>query len=142
MINVGVIPVGNPGVFCSLLLPEAADALAAGEPLTALGLIQEEDELAVGAVAGYLIEENTSQIISLYVAPDYRRQGAGRLLMETLTGLLDEIQTGIRIDFTVTRKEHEDLEAFLKALGFQDDTNNDENIYLASLESLSKVCWM
>ena len=43
-------PRGEPGVFCSLLLPEVAKALDAGEPVTAFGLAQ--DQIAVGALAG------------------------------------------------------------------------------------------
>jgi len=33
--DIGFLPKGDPGVFRSLLLPETADALAAGEAVTA-----------------------------------------------------------------------------------------------------------
>ena len=83
--QIGVLPPGEPGVFRSLLLPEAADALARGEALTALGLT--ENGLALGAAAGYL-ENSQFQLISLYVAPAYRQRGGGRMLVDALLELL------------------------------------------------------
>lgn len=70
--EIGVVIPGEPGVFASLLLPETVQQLQAGEPVTALGLT--EGRLAVGAAAGYLVGQ-MFQVTSLYVAPDYRRQG-------------------------------------------------------------------
>lgn len=77
---VGVLPPGDPGFFRSFLLPETADALAAGEPVTALTL--SDDATGVGAMAGHL-EDGRFQISSLYVAPDYHREGC---FLERLLG--------------------------------------------------------
>ncbi|MCC8140623.1 MAG: GNAT family N-acetyltransferase [Lachnospiraceae bacterium] len=136
MMQIGVLQPGDPGVFESLLLPEAAQALKAKEPVTALGLT--EGDVAVGALAGDL-EGGFFQIRSLYVAPDYRRRGGGRLLVGTLEKLLGEPRAGMAIHFTATREEHETLFPFLQALGFRDETDEKENIYVTTLGELEEA---
>ena len=133
--QIGILPPGEPGVFRSLLLPEAAEALAAGEPVTAFGLTQ--DRLAVGALAGYL-EKGRFQIASLYVAPDYRRCGGGRMLLEALLKALEGYASGVEINLTVTHEEHETLPAFLEVLGFAQEEEGGEGRYLTTLGEVSK----
>lgn len=127
---VGVLPPGDPGVFRSLLLPEAADALAAGEAVTALTLT--EDTVAVGALAGHL-EDGRFQITSLYVAPDYRREGGGRMLLERLAQVLEGHASSIEISFTTTQEEHEMLLPFLEVMGFRAKKHHGETTYLTTL---------
>lgn len=127
---IGALPPGDPGGFRSLLLPETADALAAGEPVTALTLT--DDALAVGAVAGYL-EHGFFQITSLYVAPDYRREGGGRMLLEGLAQVLDDRASGMELSFTATQEEHKTLFPFLEVMGFQRKENHGETIYLTTI---------
>lgn len=129
--ELGYLPLGEPGVFRSLLLPETADALAAGEPLTALVLT--EGELAVGAAAGFL-ENGRFLITSLYVAPAYRRKGGGRQLVETLSRLCAPYAGAMELRFTATREEHDTLPPFLAAMGFVPVPDGGENIYLTTLE--------
>lgn len=129
--KLGCLPLGEPGAFRSLLLPETADALAAEEPLTALALT--EGELAVGAAAGCL-EFGRFLITSLYVAPAYRRRGGGRLLVETLKTLCAPYVGALEFRFTATQEEHDTLPPFLTALGFAEEPDNGENIYLTTLE--------
>ena len=128
--EIGVLPLGEPGVFRPLLLPRAADALAEGEPLTALGLT--ENGLALGAAAGYL-DQGRLQISSLYVAPAYRRRGGGRLLVETMAKLAAPYAGAMELHFTATREEHETLPPFLAAMGFHEEPDNGENIFLTTL---------
>ena len=115
--------------FASLMLPEAVQALERGEPLVALGLT--EQTVACGALAGYL-EGSRFQIISLFVAPDYRRRGGGRLLVETLLELLaDNGQAaGVELSYTDTAPDHQSLAPFLEALGFCQENDRGENIFL------------
>jgi GNAT superfamily N-acetyltransferase len=117
--QIGCITEDNLQFFRTLLLPAALDLLADGEALTALGLVQ--DEVACGAAAGHLTEDSF-EIMSLYVAPDYRRKGGGRLLLDTYAELLsatpDATIHSMTISYTVTQKEHEDLMPFLTSMGF------------------------
>ena len=128
--EIGVLPAKEPGVFRSLLLPETADALAAGEPLTALALT--ENGVALGAAAGYL-EGGRFLVSSLYVSPDHRRRGGGRLLVDTLSQLAVPYAGGMEFRFTSTREEHETLPPFLAAMGFLEERDDGENIFLTTL---------
>lgn len=132
--EIGVLPLEEPGVFRSLLLPATADALAAGEPVTALALT--ENSLALGAAAGFL-EGGRFQVSSLYVSPDHRRRGGGRLLMETLILLTSPYADAMEINFTSTREEHRTLPPFLTAMGFREEADNGENIFLTTLGTVA-----
>ena len=132
--EIGVLPLGEPGVFRSLLLPRVAQALEENEPVTALGLT--ENGLALGAAAGYL-EQGRFLISSLYVAPDHRRRGGGRLLMETMAQLAAPYAGAMELHFTSTREEHETLPPFLAAMGFQEEDDGGENIFLTTLGAVA-----
>lgn len=133
--EIGVLPLEDPGVFRSLLLPETADALTAGEPVTALALT--EDGLALGAAAGYL-DRGRFHISSLYVSPDHRRRGGGRRLVEEMERLCSGFCTGMEISFTTTCEEHRTLPPFLTAMGFQDESDRHENIFLTTLGAVAE----
>ena len=128
--EIGVLPLGEPGVFRALLVPEVADALADGEPVTALTLIQ--DDNAIGALAGYL-DGGRFRIVSLYVVPNYRRCGGGRMLLEELFEALDGYAAGVEISFTVTHEDHRTLLSFLDVMGFEREEDNGETRYLTTL---------
>lgn len=132
--EIGILPLEEPGVFRSLLLSETADALAAGEPLTALALT--ENGLALGAAAGYL-EGGRFLVSSLYVSPNHRRRGGGRLLVETLAQLAAPYAGGMELRFTSTREEHETLPSFLTAMGFREESDGGENIFLTTLGTVA-----
>lgn len=134
--EIGILPLQEPGVFRSLLLKQTADALANGEPLTAIGLT--EGDLAVGAAAGYL-EKGRFLVHSLYVAPEYRRRGGGRLLIETLKDLCKPYAGGMELRFTSTKEEHETLPPFLTAMGFEREADRGENIFLITLRETAKT---
>ena len=132
--HVGWIDQSNLPLFRTFLLPDSEAALERGEPLTALGLMK--GEVACGAATAWLDGQDTLSIRSLYVAPDYRRQGGGRLLVNTLaalgTGLCGSIQCG----YTQTLPEHEALAPFFTALGFQPE-EEESGIYLTTLKELA-----
>lgn len=128
--ELGFLPAQDPGVFRPLLLPRAAAALSAGEPLTALALT--EGTLAVGAAAGYL-DGRRFLLISLYVAPEHRRQGGGRMLVEKLAELARPYAETMEVSFNVTLEEHKTLSPFLEKLGFTEEDDHGENIYLTTL---------
>ena len=119
-------------VFRSLLLPDVAEAIERGEPITAIGLI--EDGIACGAAAGYP-QNGRFLIVSFYVAPDYQRRGGGRMMMDYLASLVTgfpEITT-LEFSFTKTAPAHDALEPFLTEMGFVPTDGKDENLYLTSI---------
>ena len=69
--QLGIIANDDMWAFEPLLLPQAVEALHRGEPLTVMGIMQEDT--ACGALAGY-VADGCFHVVSLYVAPGYRRQ--------------------------------------------------------------------
>ncbi|MCD8363674.1 MAG: GNAT family N-acetyltransferase [Lachnospiraceae bacterium] len=130
----GWIGQDNLASFRSLLLPEAAEALEKGEPLGALGLT--EEGVACGAAAAWLSGE-TLEIRSFYVAPEYRRLGGGRLLMETFLRFAARHGAALEFSYTGTRPEHDTIPPFLGALGFV-RIDTEETIYSLSVRELAE----
>lgn len=130
--KIGYIGKEQLDTFSTLLLPQIVDAIRKGEPVTTLGAVK--DKVAVGAVAGYL-EDSVYKIISLYVAPNYRRQGTAGKLLEKLEEFL-LINTGaaaMEISFTVTEQEHHQLKPFCEKLGFEEEEQQGETLYTFTL---------
>lgn len=119
--------------FKNLLLPQTVEAMENGEPITALGIVK--DSIACGAVAGF-ITEGKFYIDSLYVAPGYRRQGGGRMLLEAVTNLLEDedMVSGVEIRYTVTEGEHKTIAPFLETMKFVKEEDEGQNIYTFTLE--------
>ena len=119
--------------FAPLLLPVAANALENGENVALLGLT--EDDVACGAAA-YYMDGNRLQILSIYVAPDYRERGGGSLLLTTLSRLARRGPVSayeMALDFSVTTEEHRGLMRFLEHMGYQKRVLNEGNFYPMSL---------
>ena len=132
--EVGWIERENLAVFRSLLLPEMAEAVDGGQPVTVLGLM--EGDIACGAAAA-LLRGGTLDVRSLYVAPDYRRRGGGRLLMDALLEIAVGQGETANVSYTSTRPDHETLPPFLTALGFvQQDA--PENLYCLTVDELAQ----
>ena len=119
----------------SLLLPEAYQAWKRGEDMLILGLVKEKT--AVGVLAAVL-EGETFSIVSLYVAPQYRRQGGGRLLMNQFLLIAEDVAERAEADFIGTEEEHGILELFLAVSGFREEELYGE-IYALQLGQLSQV---
>ena len=121
--------------FGGLLLPEVRAGLERGEPITALGLTDEDR--ACGAAAAWLRGEGVLEISSFYVAPGYRRRGGGRLLMDTLYRLGQGHCQTMAIQYTCTQPEHETLAPFLAAMGFVAERGSSD-LYQIGLEDLAR----
>ncbi|MBM6926515.1 GNAT family N-acetyltransferase [Pseudoflavonifractor phocaeensis] len=118
-----------------LLLPQVAEAIKAGEPVTTLTVT--EDGLALGALAAHL-EDGGCVIDSLYVSPEHRRRGVGRMLAAGLEDLLTGSGAArLRLSFTVTLPEHETMAPFLAAMGFAPEDDEGQNIYFTTLDEVA-----
>ena len=117
MLAVTSIDAENLTYFRRFLLPQAADRIDTGEQLPAVGLA--EGTVACGAAAGY-IEENEFQLLSLFVAPDYRRKGGGSRMLAAFREVLQTLPeiSFLGAHYTVTQEDHLTLEPFFQANGF------------------------
>lgn len=134
--EIGYLTPRNLSVFRPLLLPETARALEQGEPLAALGLT--EGRVALGAAAGYLTGRRF-RVTSFYVAPDYRRRGGGRLLIEKLVRLCRHRADSLELRFTATEEEHNALPPFLESMGFLEEDDHGENLYQVKLKQAARA---
>ena len=131
--EIGWISSGSWEAFHTLLLPDAAQAIHKGLPVLALGLT--EGDTACGAAAGMLRGE-TFLLQSFYVAPEFRRRGGGRLLMDTLRQVLQGHCRSVEIHYTITQPDHEGLAPFLTALGFSRERDQEETLYALTVGKL------
>ena len=135
--KVGYISAEQIEKYSSLILPDVVDAIRQDEPLTAMAV--EKDGVACGVLAGY-VEDACYKIASLYIAPGYRRQGAGKRLVEELEDFL-VTYTDIRmidIEYTVSEEEHEELGHFLKAIEFEKANTNGHSSYIVDLQQVKE----
>ncbi len=125
--------------FRSLLLPAIAAEIEKGAPVLALGICKEDaDGLTACGAAGGWAAENRFEIYSFYIAPAYRRQGGGQLLVDTLCRLAKPFCALAQISFVVTDvQEHTALLSFLEKNGFT-QTEEKEKLYGISLEKLEE----
>jgi GNAT superfamily N-acetyltransferase len=130
--ELGHIVANNLSAYRSLLLPQAARAIERGEALTAVGVA--EGDLACGALAGFL-EEDCFRIASLYMAPDYRRKGGGRLMLDALADILNGLPGAgaMRADYAATEPEHDTLEPFFERMGFSPTAGRGRDVYFFTL---------
>lgn len=122
--------------FGPLLLPHVRQALERGEPITALGLTDARQ--ACGAAAAWLHGEGVLELCSLYVAPSCRRQGGGRLLVETFCRLVQGRCHTAVIHYTSTQPDHETLPPFLTAVGFTQE-GSGSGLYQIVLSELAQA---
>ena len=136
-LQLGCIGSEQLAYFSTLLLPDAVQAIERDEPVTAIGIAQED--VACGAMAGY-VENGCFQVISLYVAPDYRRLGGARLMVSQMEELLQENDIwSMEISFTTAEPDNETMVPFLNAMGFSPEDDRGRNIYSFTLEQLGRT---
>ena len=118
------------GAFESLMMPSVVNRLSKGEQLPIIGLLFEN--VAIGAIVLRTKGEKT-EIMSLYVAPDYRRQGGGTMLLETADQLAGKLDSRLVARFTVVDKETGILEKTLKAYGLKKRNDKEARTYMATI---------
>ncbi len=133
--EVGLIDAESMGTFQSLLLPEVRAALERGEPLLTLGW--SVNRTAAGALSGFL-EGGNFEILSLFVSPEYRRQGGGSLLLSCLSSLAEGAAENITLSFASAETAHGELEEFLKARGFREESRSELPLYRCTLGQVSQ----
>ncbi len=120
---------------------EVFDALKKGLPLTAFVAVKDSE--AIGAVAG-AIDGYIFEIWSIYVDPQYRRQGAGTVLINALEELLESVTEDktvvagmpIRVRYTSLTEDNRALRPFFLKLGFVEDPIPHPMYYVGYLDDI------
>ena len=120
--------------FEHLLDPDVYSLISRGEPVTAIGLI--EKNIPIGAVAGMLGDNDIFTVMSLYVDPDHRRKGGGKMLMGALEAVLEEAGSGTAVLSYIESSVDEDntVPPLMEALEIY-ETSSLEHLYEIPLES-------
>ena len=105
--------------IASMLAPEIVSAIKEDLPVTALAAVDEG--VAVGAMGG-VVNGNAFELISVFVAPEDRRKGAGTALMKALFKLCEAEELEIRAEYTPIDEEGRTLEPFFESLGFRQES--------------------
>lgn len=106
--------------FSYVLLPEVSEAIRRGEPVGAIGLVDDKAKppAAAGAIAG-IARDGEFQILSLFVEEKYRSKGFGQMLLDIYTAELERFGLPQNVEFLSTSEEHAGLEEFLERNGFE-----------------------
>ena len=124
------------GPFSNLLLPIVTSLFENRIKLIALGLIT-EDGTAAGALAGVPEDVGVFRILSLYVAPDYRRAGGGTMLMDALGSVLSEAEPSVAVcTYTENGEESKALQAFFNDRGAEERDSAEQ--FLIPVKDLVK----
>ena len=129
--EVGLIENEGLEVFSDFLTEEVISDLKQGEEYILLGATR--DGLACGAVAGYPEEDNLFRVMSVYVAPEARREGVGTKLFDTLLTELFQIDEEMVLTMEFGEDEEGEAEAligFMNARGIpESDNDGDESFH-------------
>ena len=117
-----------------LLLSEVNDLIDEKLPVTLL--LAAYGNRAAGALAG-AIDKGVFDIMSLYVAPEFRRKGIATALIEELRSQINGRDMMIRADYTLEDSEMESLGLFFSRSGFSREKIGIPCIYIADLGDLS-----
>lgn len=116
-----------------LMLPEQAEALKKGLPITVLAAVA--DDKAAGVLAG-AADNGVFEIESLFVHPDFRKLGMGKALVEKLSEHTDEMGLGLKAEYTLENEDNRTLRPFFEALDFIEDPVFFPSYFLAPLGEL------
>lgn len=122
-----------------LLTPEAVEYINSG---MAFGMAAVEEEETRAAVCARLLPENDAvlEIISLYVAPAFRRRGlGGTLLMELIEETMEATDGGIRWVTSAFDSQIEGLEALLTKAGFAIEYDNEAVTWQLTMGELASA---
>ena len=113
-----------------MLAPEVVSAIKRDLPATALAVVK--DGNVIGALGGE-IDEYTFFIVSIYVLPEMRRQGAGTALIKKLSELCSSEELMVRAEYTPVDSDGDTIAPFLRAMDFR---REDKNYAVCSVERL------
>lgn len=123
----------NIDSFEFLVTPPAAEALRRGD---AHGFCVREEDQHVGALVGRFTGQGEYEILSLFVLPEFRRQGVGELLLETLQEVLAEYDANVSITFACLSNTDKELKHFLESQDFEEHRSLDSHLFATTVEEL------
>lgn|GEM_PF-5716012 len=121
--------------FLHLVAAEAAEAIRREE---AQGFCVKKEDMHIGALVGRFIAPGDYEILSLYVLPEYRKQGVGAFILETLKEVLGR-DANVSITFAAITLDEAALRTFLVTHHFEEYQSQDSHLFAFSLDDLLKT---
>ena len=101
-----------------------------------IGVYDETDDTACGALMATRISDDTVRIVDMHVSEEYRRQGAGTAMITYLQEFAYE--AGIETLLCTHEREYDidPVSAFLEKNGFAEDEDKTLNVYSVTVTDL------
>ncbi len=113
-----------------LVIPAVNEAIEKGYEITLY--LAAYGNRAAGALAG-AIDRGVFEIVSLFVAPDFRRKGVATALIQRLREELLSYDMMVRADYTLENSEEESLGPFLRRSGFVLEKTGKPCFYISKI---------
>ncbi len=126
----------NINEFSFLLEASAVEAIRQEK---AQAFCVKKDDRHVGALCGHFVDDREYEILSIYVLPEYRKQGVGEKLLETLGQVLGNQDANVSITFASLTRDEKELLNFLEKMDFEEYQDTDFHLFSITLEELSKT---
>ena len=127
----------NAGSFAFLLDPDTIRRLESGDGTA--GFLVQHDWAHVGALCGRFISAGEYEISWLYVLPQYRKQGAGAFMLQTLYDLLKDKDVEVSLSFLRTDRDTMGLCDFLEKQGFSEYAVTGQEVFSARLSDIYRT---
>ena len=134
--NVYALDSSNIDSFEHLADPISAEAVRSG---VAHGFCVKTDDCHAGALIGRFTDTGEYEILSLYVLPEYRRQGVGELLLDTLAEAIGEYDANVSITFIARSEEDKELMSFLEDQGFEEYSDAESHLFGVTIGELMET---
>lgn len=131
--KIGLIKDNDIKYFEPILTHEALLRIKADEPLIVIGAVK--DGRPEGVLSGF-ISQDCFYINTLYVAPEYRRQGIAKKLVNALIESLKGKEILVISEFISHNPKEDGLVDFYNSLGFIEDINEEGGAYVANAEAV------
>ncbi len=118
-VSIGIVDSASMPLFTDFLGDDVKGVMAEGISVAVIGAV--DGDTAVGAISGYVDQEQCFNVLSLYVAPDYRKIGIGKSLLDSVrkaAAAMGDIP--VRLAFCSGTDEADTLLGFMKALGYKE----------------------
>ena len=131
--NVHALDNTNIDSFRHLADPVSVEAIKQG---TAHGFCVETDDCHVGALIGRFTDPGEYEILSIYVLPEYRKQGVGEFMLDTLAEVIGDLDANVSITFVCRFEDDKDLVTFLEEQEFEEYQSDESHMFAVTIGEL------
>lgn len=103
------------------------------------GFVIKKDDRHVGGLYGEFTAPNEFTIISIYVLPEFRRQGVGSFMLQTLYDVIDAASVSVTAHFVAIGEDGKAMAEFFESSEYDDFLDAENTIYYTKIEKLKDI---